>query len=67
MRDLGFVIIEFNQASGQPDLSPVTYIMDDRATAQAMLEREQEENRKAGRRERYAIGTIVIEDDEDGR
>lgn len=59
---VGYVVIEFNQASGQPELAT-----DDlHTTADEAAEKAHEftvENRALGRRETYAIGTVCIEED----
>jgi len=61
---VGYVVIEFNQASHQPELSTFAFLSDDLEEVQDRMDLLQRENRKVGRRERYAIGTIYIEDDE---
>lgn len=60
---IGYVVIEYNQASHQPELSAFPFLSDDLEGAQERLELLQRENRTVGRRERYAIGTIYIEED----
>jgi hypothetical protein len=60
---IGYVVVEFIQASHHPELSPFPFLSGDREEVQERLELLQRENRAAGRRERYAIGTITIEED----
>jgi hypothetical protein len=58
MNALGYVVIEFNQASGQPRI-----VGDDiwnEADAQSVKEQAEAETRSIGRRERYAIATVEI-------
>jgi hypothetical protein len=59
---VGYVVVEYNQASGQPLVREDVW--HDRDDAVDVMEQAREENRKIGRRERYAVGTITIEDDE---
>lgn len=61
---LGYVVIEFNQASRQPELGAFPFLSDDREEVQERLELLQRENRKAGRRERYAVGTVTIDEED---
>jgi hypothetical protein len=63
MSDIGYVVIEYNQASGQPELGAFPFLSDNREEVQERMELLQRENRAAGRRERYAIGTIYVEDE----
>jgi hypothetical protein len=65
MRELGCVVVEFNQASGQPSITAGIYTMNERDLAQQVAEAAARETRAIGRRERYAIATVTIEDDED--
>ena len=61
-RDIGYVVIEFNQASGQPitrgDIYP------DLEDAEDVMDQCRAETAAIGRRERYAVATLTIEDDE---
>jgi len=63
MSTLGYVVVEFNQASGQPELSPFSYLTNDREEALERLEVLKAENRKAGRRERYIVAEVFEEDE----
>jgi len=58
----GYVVIEFNQASGRPELATDEL----HETSDSAAEKAHEftaENRALGRRETYAIGTVYIEED----
>ncbi len=57
----GYVVIEFNQASGQPSIE--SDVHQDRDDAADLIRQYEVTNAIHGRRERYAIGTITIEDD----
>lgn len=61
-REIGFVVVEFNQASGQPRTASDIY--DNRADAEDVTEQHREETRKIGRRERFAVGTVTIEEED---
>lgn len=63
MSAFGYVVVEFNQASGRPELCPFAYLMNDREEAQERLNVLKEENRKAGRRERYVVAEVFEEDE----
>ena len=59
---VGYVVIEFNQAGGQPELATdALYDTSDEAADKAV--EFTTENRALGRRERYSIGTVSIEED----
>lgn len=61
-RQVGHVVIVYNQASGMPSLvsSEVYYSYLD-AKCEASVEREG--TLKVGRRERYAVARVVLEED----
>jgi hypothetical protein len=61
-REIGFVVVEFNQASGQPSMSNLSEI---ETLEEALVTKIYQEavTRKSGRGERYAIATLTIEDD----
>jgi hypothetical protein len=59
---IGYVVIEFNQVSGQPDLA-TDELHENADDAGAKAEEFTAENRALGRRETYAIGTVYIEED----
>lgn len=63
-RELGFVVVEFNQASGQPDLLPGAMLHTDRETAEITAGHFRDETAKVGRRERYAVATVTIEEED---
>lgn len=61
---VGYVVIEYNQASRQPSISvDAPYLFDDSDDAAAKAHELQTETNKIGRRERYAVGTVYIEED----
>lgn len=62
-REIGYVVVEFNQASGQPSI-PMAAEIESREDAGVTLRYYEGVARKTGRRERYAIGTVTIEDDD---
>jgi hypothetical protein len=61
---LGYVVIEYNQASGWPDLSSLNLHTD---LADACFERDvlADEAREAGRRERYVVCEVAEPKEED--
>lgn len=61
--EIGYVVIEFNQASGQPEAlgGDVFYSRD---VAEDVAEQCREEAARVGRRERYAVGTVTIEEED---
>lgn len=61
MMEIGYVVVEFNQASGQPLVREDVWA--DRKDAESVVEQAREETRELGRRERYAVGTITVEDE----
>ena len=65
MSELGYVVVEFNQASGRPELSAFPCLIDDREEAEYRRDLLTKENRSVGRRERYAIATLILDEDEE--
>ena len=61
--NVGYVVIEFNQASGQPSIPMAAEIetLEDAKVTRLYYEGV---TRKTGRRERYAIGTVNIEEED---
>lgn len=59
-----YVIVEFNQASHRPRLA-YDDVYDERHDAVTDMDGLREENRRVGRRERYAIATLDIEDEDE--
>ncbi|MCU6479018.1 hypothetical protein [Arthrobacter sp. A2-55] len=59
----GYIVVEFNQASGQPGLTEFGELHGTVEDAREEYDRLLDENRRAGRRERYAIGTVTVDDD----
>ena len=64
MSDLGYVVIEFNQASGQPEIAPAApYLFDTKEDARDKSEALILETYHLGRRERYAVASVTIEEE----
>lgn len=64
---VGYVVVEFNQASHRPSLLPFSATLhDEREWAEEEAADEREKTAKVGRGERYAIAEVVVieEDDE---
>ena len=62
-RRLGYVVIEWNQASGVPEIADDGYLTDDRECAEHQADRLHDVARRIGRRETYAVGTVYLEDE----
>lgn len=62
--ELGYVVVEFNQASHQPEFSAFPDLTQDRSEADERRDLLERENRKVGRRERFAVATVTIEDED---
>ena len=58
---VGYVVIEFNQASGQPTVDG--YFSDDRDDIEDAIEERRQMAFLVGRKERYAVGAVYIEED----
>lgn len=64
-RELGYVVVEFNQASGQPEISSsFPYLHRDKEEAMFNMGIVYDENRAYGRRERFEVATLTIEEDD---
>ncbi|MBG0738617.1 hypothetical protein IV500_04175 [Paeniglutamicibacter antarcticus] len=63
MRDIGFIVIEFNQASGQPGIPYGSDVHPTLADAESAAETLRAETAAAGRRERYVVVELSVEDD----
>ena len=61
--NIGYVVIEFNQASGRPSI-PMVAGIEDLEDAKITKLYCEGVTRKAGRGERYAIATVTVEGDE---
>lgn len=59
---LGYIVVEYNQASRQPDLPVGATLLDDEQ-AFTELEYLEEENEKVGRGERYRVCAVVTVDE----
>jgi hypothetical protein len=65
MSTIGYVVIEFNQASHQPDIAwQAPGLFDEEGDAARKADDLTELAREIGRRERYAVATVEIEEDE---
>lgn len=62
MRTLGYVVVEWNQASHRPDVMPYSF-SDDLECARDLVRDEQAKTAAVGRRERYTICEVVEMDD----
>lgn len=63
MAEIGYVVIEYNQASGQPSIAfEAPYMFDDEEDAATKAGELAAQTLLVGRRERYVIGTIHIEE-----
>jgi hypothetical protein len=65
MKPLGYVVIEWNQASGQPSIAynaPDMY--DDREDAEQVANRLRTDTARIGRRERYTVAEVIPLEDE---
>lgn len=63
MSDLGYIVIEYNQASRQPEIAPqAPYLFDDASDAAKKADELTEETRKTGRRERYTVAMVYEEE-----
>ena len=60
MTALGYVVVEFNQASGQPSMTNLSEI-ETLEEARVTKLYQEEVTRKSGRRERYAIASLIID------
>lgn len=55
---LGFVVVAWNQASGQPDIDTLG-MHDDRETAELERDSRRERTREIGRRERHEVCAVI--------
>jgi len=62
-RTIGYVVVEFNQASHQPELGAFPSLIDDYDEARGRRDLLEAENRKHGRRERFVVGEVIVEDE----
>ena len=62
---LGFVVVEWNQASGQPEDLSSTILHPDLADAHWERDLKVDEARENGRRERYMVCAVAEPEDED--
>jgi hypothetical protein len=61
--EVGFVVIEYNQASGQPGLNWAADLYNRRSAAEEAAHHERDLTDMSGRGERYAIARVVLEED----
>lgn len=62
MSEIGYVVVEFNQASGQPITDG--YLYDTTGEAREAADEMQKATSAAGRRERWAVGTVTVEEED---
>lgn len=62
---IGYVVIEYNQASHQPELLPHSGLYYDRENAEQQANDERDSTAATGRHERYAVAAVEVLDDED--
>lgn len=63
MSTLGYVVIEWNQASHKPSIACGGDLHDQREDAKGCVDQLIEETKTIGRRERYTIATVEWEDE----
>ncbi|GAA3399364.1 hypothetical protein [Pseudarthrobacter polychromogenes] len=61
--EIGFVVVEYNQASGQPEINGEE-VYTDREAAEEAADIEQLQASARGRRERFLVGTISIDEED---
>ncbi|GIH69459.1 hypothetical protein [Sphaerimonospora thailandensis] len=61
---IGYVVVEYNQASRMPDLPCAVTLHRSVDDARAEMEDLAAETARVGRRERYAIAAVILEDDD---
>lgn len=63
--ELGFIVLELNQASGQPAAyTGDVHLERHRDDAEAEAERGRAEAKASGRRERYVIASLIVAEDD---
>ena len=62
---LGYAVVTFNQASGQPGLNPGADLYADLEDAVHARDWERAETARAGRRERYVIAEVTEMDEDE--
>ena len=61
-REIGYVVVEFNQASHLPSTDGNWYdALDD---AEEAVDNHRAATAATGRRERYAVGTVMVKEDD---
>lgn len=61
-REIGYVVVEFNQASHQPSTDGTWYdALDD---AEEAVENHRAATAATGRKERFAVGTVTVEEED---
>ncbi|UOK18365.1 hypothetical protein SEA_BRUHMOMENT_49 [Arthrobacter phage BruhMoment] len=61
-REIGYVVVEFNQASFQPAIASALW--EDYDDADRAVKAARIAAKVTGRRERYAVGTVTVEEEE---
>jgi len=62
---LGYVVVEWNQASHQPSLEHGMALTDDLEWAQELARMQRDSARSRGRRERYSVHAVMAEEIEE--
>lgn len=62
-RVVGYVVVKFNQASGVPGLTEFGELHGTVEDAREEYDRCLDATKRAGRRERHAIGTVTVDED----
>lgn len=65
MSTVGYVVVEYNQASGTPDLPTGTSLYDTAQEAREEQRSQAGETAKVGRGERFRVAEVVLLADED--
>jgi hypothetical protein len=65
MSTVGYVVVEYNQASQLPDLPTGTTLYDTAEDARDDARFQAEQTAQVGRREQYRVAEVTLLDDED--
>ena len=66
MSSLGFVVVEYNQASGRPSLVEPVEVWSRREEAEGAADGCREWTEQSGRRETYGVAEVVLVEGEAG-
>jgi hypothetical protein len=62
---IGYIVVEYNQASGQPGIPTGADLYWSAEEAEDYAEFEREDTRSRGRGERYKVAKVVLVDEDD--